>query len=168
MKKPTEKLTLTRTNLYMIIMMLNSIIDEFYDELSHISYKDMYALMDSENAFSFFEKYPNNGAVQTLLYIYDPQKIDEFNYLMADMLCISFPRKASIEFKGVNLLLSACMELYVHYKDYARSYNNEPEPEYSWKDLLHDFSADFKNLGIMIYLTLRNIFRKKKIRIALR
>jgi hypothetical protein len=103
------------------------------------------------------------------MYLYKgTPKIAEFNYLMVDMLGLDYPKKCSIEFKGIMLLSAACLELYVHYKDYARSYNNEPEPEYSWKDLLHDFSADFKNLGIMIYLTLRNIFRKKKIRIALR
>jgi hypothetical protein len=52
--KPTQELILSKTEVYMMILMLNSIIDEFYDELSQISYKDMFDMIDSENIFSFF------------------------------------------------------------------------------------------------------------------
>lgn len=160
-QKQRKKLSLTKTELYMAILMLNSIIDEFYDELSQISYKDMYRLMDSENAFSFFEKYKENGAVHTLMYIYEgTPKIDEFNYLMADMLCISYPRKCSIEFKGVNLLLAACMELYVHYDAHKLSYNGETKRQYYWRELFDDFSVVFGNMVELLRAESRCIFRK--------
>lgn len=161
-QKGSKKLSLTKTELYMAILMLNSIIDEFYDELSQVSYDDMYKLMDSENAFSFFEKYKENGAVHSLMYLYEgTPKIAEFNYLMADMLCISYPRKCSIEFKGVSLLLAACMELYVHYETHELSYNGETKQQYYWRELFQDFSIVCKNLVELLRAEFLRLFKIK-------
>lgn len=161
-EKPSEKLNLTKTNLYMIILMLNSIIDEFYDELSHVSYGEMWELMSSQRAFSFFKKYSKNSMVETLIGIYEnTPKIDEFNYLMKNMLCLRYPKKFGIEFKGANLLLAACMELQVHFHDYELSYNDEPEREFYWKEIVKDFSMDFKNLAMLIRAEFHRLFKTK-------
>ena len=124
--KPTQELILSKTEVYMMILMINSIIDEFYDELSQISYIDMFEMIDEGNIFSFFEKYKENGAVQTLMYLYKgTPKIAEINYLMVDMLGLDYPKKCCIEFKGIMLLSAACLELYINYELHRASYNGE-------------------------------------------
>lgn len=159
-KRPTKKLNLTRTEVYMIILMLNSIIDEFYEELAEISYKDMFDMIDAGNIFSFFEKYRKNGAVHTLMYLYEgTPKIDEFNYIMIGMLGLDYPKKCSIEFKGVNLLLAACMEFYINYEDHKLSYNGETKRRYYWRELFEDFSIVCENMVELIRAEFRHIFR---------
>ena len=156
--KPSKTLNLTKTDLYMIILMLNSIIDEFYDELSQISYKDMFEMIDEGNVFSFFKKHKENGAVHSLLYLYEgTPKIAEFNYLMIGMLGLDYPKKCSIEFKGVNLLLAACLEIFANYEHHRASYNGERTQPYRFPHHIENFLDVCDRISAFIRKKLRQV-----------
>lgn len=159
--KPTKKLTLTKTEIRTINLMLLDILNYDYDEIGKMSFREIFDLMDSNQTFSIFEKYKENVILVFQMFDYyatRSSKSEEFNYIISNIYGLR-PYYEDVYERGFTYLLEICLELYVSYDDYKADYNGETKRQYYWRELFEDFCVVCFNMVELLRAESRYIFR---------